>query len=501
MEYTGPTSLLETDLALSEEEDDGAMEHWPPLPSSPARDPPIAVTEAPSTSDSSHPCLSATSAKRPMDDNSDSGSETRAPASKTPKHTLPVRRSAAAPLPALPDFAPRAAPLPALPAFAPRAAYVKLAFRERPSVETKLRWLAEVNKSFSLQRDLAEVKMAAVTSRFVYIARCRQDIVERVTEGEFLSLTLDVQDSPERPRKYPSYLVTRYPVGVDPSLAMELPGVHSARRFRQDGVPINRIVVTWSLSDPPPATVSFSFLPCLPDCEIRRIRDDIPSCYRCWGVGHISRYCSALEKCAWCAGTHDSRTCPHRAPPPPPTDSSSTTVATSPSNLPASTNIHWKCPRCNKQGVNVWHGCVRRPVKQPTPPPPPPPVSVPPVPVASASSESDQTRELREAVATLMSRCKSLEEWYDAFEARLIGLAAKQESMDTVLNTLVEGQKAMTAMVSSIDDKFGALSSRLSKTNEESSTSSSHHHGTQRARERLAASSTVGSRKHKGKVQ
>ena len=71
----------------------------------------------------------------------------------------------------------------------------------------------------------------------------------------------------------------------------------------------------------------------------------------------------------------------------------------------------------------------------------------------------------------------------------------------TVLNTLVEGQKAMTAMVSSIDDKFGALSSRLSKTNEESSTSSSHHHGTQRARERLAASSAVGSRKHKGKVQ
>lgn len=73
--------------------------------------------------------------------------------------------------------------------------------------------------------------MAAGTLRFVYTARRRQDIVERVTEGEFLSLVLHVQDSPERPRKYPSYLVTRYPIGVDPSLAMELPGVHSARRF------------------------------------------------------------------------------------------------------------------------------------------------------------------------------------------------------------------------------------------------------------------------------
>ena len=97
--------------------------------------------------------------------------------------------------------------------------------------------------------------MAAVTSRFVYITRGRQDIIERVTKGEFISLLLDVQDSPERTRKYPSYLVTKYPIDVDPSLALELPGVHSARRFRQNGLAINRIVVTWKLLDPPPSTL------------------------------------------------------------------------------------------------------------------------------------------------------------------------------------------------------------------------------------------------------
>ncbi len=114
-----------------------------------------------------------------MNDMSDSGSEPLVPATKTPKHgqastssgnpsTLPTR-----------GLAP--APSSALPAFAPRTDYIKLAFAGHPSVETKLRWLAEVNKTFQLERELAEVKIAAVTCRFVYIARCRQDIVERVS--------------------------------------------------------------------------------------------------------------------------------------------------------------------------------------------------------------------------------------------------------------------------------------------------------------------------------
>ncbi|MPC99499.1 hypothetical protein E2C01_094916 [Portunus trituberculatus] len=54
----------------------------------------------------------------------------------------------------------------------------------------------EVNRAFKLERTLAEVKM----------------------------------DSSERPRKLPTYLITRYPVGVDPNLSKELEGLYSAVR-------------------------------------------------------------------------------------------------------------------------------------------------------------------------------------------------------------------------------------------------------------------------------
>ncbi|XP_050714202.1 uncharacterized protein LOC126997248 [Eriocheir sinensis] len=59
-----------------------------------------------------------------------------------------------------------------------------------PTVDTKIRWLSEVTRTFHLDRNLAEVKMAAVTSRFVYISRRRADIVDTVTRGELLSLFL-----------------------------------------------------------------------------------------------------------------------------------------------------------------------------------------------------------------------------------------------------------------------------------------------------------------------
>ena len=47
--------------------------------------------------------------------------------------------------------------------------------------------------------------MSAVTSRFVYISRRRDDIIESATIGEFLSLKLDLQDSIEKPHKFPSH--------------------------------------------------------------------------------------------------------------------------------------------------------------------------------------------------------------------------------------------------------------------------------------------------------
>ena len=136
------------------------------------------------------------------------------------------------------------------------------------------------------------MKMAAARTRFVYISRQHKNIVDRAVKGDFLALCLEIQDSPERPRKYPTYILTRYPVGVDPLRAKELRGVHSARRFLQNGVPINRLVITWSLLDPPPPTFAFDFLPCQPSCEFHRLKDDQPWCFRCWGIGHISRYCS-----------------------------------------------------------------------------------------------------------------------------------------------------------------------------------------------------------------
>ncbi|MPC86182.1 hypothetical protein E2C01_080998 [Portunus trituberculatus] len=60
---------------------------------------------------------------------------------------------------------------------------------------------------------------------------------------------------------HPTHLLTRYPVCVDPSLATGVPGVYKDKRFIQDGVPINRIVISWNLSDPPLPFVAFDFLP------------------------------------------------------------------------------------------------------------------------------------------------------------------------------------------------------------------------------------------------
>ena len=236
------------------------------------------------------------------------------------------------------------------------------------------------------------------------------------------------QDSPVRPRKLPSYLVTRYPVGVDPSLSKELDGVYSARRFHQNGKPLSRIVVTWTLPDPPPPTVAFSFLPCLPPCGFSEMRVDQPTCYKCWGVGHISTYCSASEKCAWCAGPHDSRTCQHRGPPPPPPAEDRTATRASPP--PADVTSNWRCPRCQEPGVNVWHGCSR---PQPTAasasvperPPHPSPLthavstldSRPASPSPPPASPSPQVLALRSAVEELKKRCAALESRLDAFES------------------------------------------------------------------------------------
>ncbi|KAG0721090.1 hypothetical protein GWK47_006535 [Chionoecetes opilio] len=211
MAYSGPATLsdVEGDLAMSDDDTtyDGAF----PALQHQGRAAPVVPN------------------KCPVADVLNSSGESLCPASKTVKHRAAVtgqrevlrQSSLQRPLQTLP-----LKPAPSPPAFAPRDAYVKLIFEEYPSVDTKLRWLAEVNRAFLLDRELAEVKMSAVTSRFVYISRQRMDIVDR--------------------------------------------------------------------------------------------------------------------KCAWCAGGHDSRTCPHRAPPPQDAAASSTPPP------PIADTSNWKCPRCQK---------------------------------------------------------------------------------------------------------------------------------------------------------
>lgn len=450
-------------MAMSDE-DDLLQEHWPLLTSPERHD--AQVTEARTPSPTPR---ASSAAKRPINHASDSSAESSSPAAKTIKRK--ESSGSEQRVPAQPTDAVRnSLSLNALPppAFAPRSDYVKLLFKDNPSVDIKLRWLSEVTRTFHLDRDLAEVKMAAITSRFVYISRSRSDIVDSVTKGEIVSLFLEIQDSPERPRKYPTYLITRYPVCTDPALAKELPGIYTARRFYQNGTPINRLVVTWSLPHPPPHSIAFSFLPCLPACEFRRMKDEQPWCYRCWKSGHISRYCSALERCAYCSESHDSRTCPHRPPPPVPASDSATME---PQPTPPDTS-RWKCPRCHEPGVNAWHpGCARRRANAaPTTatrrttgaiqPPPPPPHSASP-PASNINAESTQVTELREAVATLKTRVASLSARFDGIEAHLNSFISKQATFEAKLNTLVESHQVVVSSINCLTQKLDTVASSL----------------------------------------
>ena len=459
MDYSGPSSVvdIEADLALSDEEEQ-ALQNWPYLPTSKHQQPTGGMA-------SSQPHrLSSTSSKRPIDLGSDASSTSASPVAKTHKTDKDSVQLAASdrPLPRpLPPLPPASPLLPsAAPAFAPREDYVKLGFQDNPSCEVKLRWLTEVNKAFRLDRELAEVKMSSVTSRFVYISRRRKDIIDSVTSGEFLSLRCVIQDSLERPRKFPTYLVTRYPTAIDPSLAKALQGVHTARRFLQDGEPINRIVITWSLPEPPPSVVEFPFLPCLPPCELRRMKDEKPWCYKCWGIGHISRYCSASARCAWCAADHDTRSCPHSVP-------ASSTAAAAGDAAPGSSSLRqpdtsqWKCVRCKMPGVNVWHGCTKRSPATSTghaPPPPPPPAPSSPRPTDSADIIA-----LRKSVATLESRCTALTARFDTIDARIDSMIAQQTATANTLASLVESHQVVITTITTLTDKLEKVASHLEK--------------------------------------
>ena len=453
MEFSGPErcSSLEDDLALSEDEYSPVTDHWPELPeraSLPSLAPPLGK----------RPFTSSSSTKRPAED--PATEDCLPPAAKTAKGAPAVCGESASALPprgVSPSVLSR--PSPALPPFAPRDEYVKFSFDGNPSPEVKLRWLSAVSKAFHLSRDAAEVKMAALTSRFVYVSRRRSDILERVRSGEFLSLPLVPHDSPERPRKYPHYLLTRYPVDVDHRLAEQYPGVYSSRRLVQNGSPINRIVIVWSLPEQPPPSIAFNFLPLLPPCEVRRLHDDKPWCFRCWGLGHISRYCSASPRCGWCAAGHESKECPLRRVPLP---AASTSTSEPP---PPPDSSRWKCLRCLQPGVSVWHGCSRRraPSRDAASVPPPPPPPPPPRPVPTTSSTSPSDAALHKAVTSLQARCAALESRFASLDATIEGLVTAHAATASRVSSLVVSYQTVVDSVSKLAERMDAVASRLDK--------------------------------------
>ncbi|MPC52766.1 hypothetical protein E2C01_046643 [Portunus trituberculatus] len=210
---------------------------------------------------------------------------------------------------------------PSIPAFASREDYVKLMFVEDPGVNIKLRWLTEITRAFNLDRELAEIKMSAETSRFVYVSRKRQDIVKSTEAG------LD--------RKFSSFLVTRYPVEVEPDLSKELPGVHNARRFRQNvfcHVYLPARSINWIMTN-------------------QRVTD----------VGESVIYPDTVLLQSAVLGVHDSRSCQHRDPPllpSPVTEGRAERPITPPIELASK----WRCPRCQEPGCQ----CVARLLKTPT---------------------------------------------------------------------------------------------------------------------------------------
>ena len=180
---------MDWDLALSEEDEAPPVECWSDLPWPEMS---TGIATATPTGDTPHLVASTgATSKRCMDLTSDSGSELVSPATKTLKHKLtsPQRQSPPHILPPSVPLASLAPSAPVSPAFAPLNHYIKLTFKGNSLIATKLCWLQDVTKPFHLDRNMVEVKMPIVTSRFVYVSRRREDIVERVIQGEILSLS------------------------------------------------------------------------------------------------------------------------------------------------------------------------------------------------------------------------------------------------------------------------------------------------------------------------
>ncbi|KAK4316361.1 hypothetical protein Pmani_012490 [Petrolisthes manimaculis] len=174
------------------------------------------------------------------------------------------------------------------------------------------------------------------------------------------------------------------------------------------------------------------------------------------------------DKCGWCAGSHPSRTCPHRTPSQP---TSNDPLSPSEQPLPTPDKSMWKCPRCHEHGVSVWHGCTRRShtasAYAPTVPTlaslPPPPPTQHQLTHSLRPTESAEIVALRKAVAALESRCTALTARFDTIDARFDSLISQQATTTSRLDTLVEAQQVVIASVASLTERLDAVASQLER--------------------------------------
>ncbi|XP_069186952.1 uncharacterized protein [Procambarus clarkii] len=232
------------------------------------------------------------------------------------------------------------------PTLAPRNKYARLAFPSHVTSDQRYAWMRrDLPNHFPDPIDLIIPRHA---SPYIYVARSDEVTISALLQGRVGGITFSKADSPERSRRYREYLVTSYPRDLDVSHAKELPGVHSARRIKSGGKPLNRIVIVWEHETPPPSHHTF-LGPYQPACPITPWASSAVMCFNCQHFGHVAKHCQSSGTCAFCAANHLAKDCPNK-------DHAPGTDETT-----SSATKH-KCSRCLREGVTAWHkDCVRRP--------------------------------------------------------------------------------------------------------------------------------------------
>lgn len=204
-------SCLEDDIGMSEDDESPWVNHWHTLP---FPNPPSHLQSSFTPQHGLRPSTLFTAAKWPVLEYSDGSYSANVdcllPVAKTSKYILAVNDTTpfqpSLPHPGVSSLIP-SLPSPHLPVFVQRDDDAKLSFSGNLFTDAKLRCLSLNSRVFQSQRELAEVKMAAVTSRFVYISRKNQNIIDRVS---LVNYCLCLTFLRTRPTGLPSYILTHF---------------------------------------------------------------------------------------------------------------------------------------------------------------------------------------------------------------------------------------------------------------------------------------------------